>query len=203
MRTYRAGVLALATILVMLAVATSASATTTGIKIDEPQLVGQRGTFRFSSGMTVIMCSAVLAKTLITELVTVQPTGVLTKLGRVVAGRTIACTYATQFLNLPMQLGGGEPGPLPESWDVSFLSSNLVEGQLNFGILDFQVRILVPGTMGCLYRGSLLGTLSTTGRVLRYASSIALAEGFGCPAAIAVEGNFNNEPAIRYTLLTT
>ena len=43
------------------------------------------------------------------------------------------------------------PGPNPESWDISFLSSNLPGGELNFGILDFQVSIFVPGTLGRAY----------------------------------------------------
>jgi hypothetical protein len=193
---------ALAALLVSLAFSANALATTTGIRINGPALVGQRGTFRFTSGMVVIMCNAVLAKTLINTLVPVQ-SGVLPKLGRIVAGRVFECTNGTQLLNLPNQLGEGAPGPLPESWDVSFLSSNLVEGQMNFGILDFQVGIIVPGGMFCLYRGALLGTLSRNGRVLRYASSIPLVAGFGCPLAIAIEGNFTNEPAINYTLLTT
>jgi hypothetical protein len=55
--------------------------------------------------------------------------------------------------------------------------------------------------MGCLYRGTLLGTLSTDGRVLRYAGSLLLAAGFGCPMAITINGTFTNEPAIVYSLL--
>jgi hypothetical protein len=202
MRMHRAVAAGVAALLVSLAFSATAMGTTTGIRINEPQLVGQRGTFRFTSGMFIHRCNAVLAKRLINALVPVQ-TGVLPKLGRVMAGRVFECTYMTILLNLPTQLGEGEPGPLAESWDVSFLSSNLVEGQLNFGILDFQVRIMIPGTMGCLYRGSLLGTLSTNGRVLRYASSLPLTAGFNCPAAMEVEGTFNNEPAINYTLLVT
>jgi hypothetical protein len=201
MRTNRVGWSALAALLVTLVMSTSALATTGGIRIDEPPLVAQRGIFRFSSGVTIVMCNATLAKTMVIGLVPVQ-SGRLTKLGRVVSGRVMECTYRSTLLNLPARLGEGEPGPLPESWDMSFLSSNLVEGQLNFGILDFQIGILLPGTQGCLYRGALLGSLSRTGRVLRYASSIPLSEGsLGCPLAIAAEGTFTNEPPIRYTLL--
>jgi len=93
------------------------------------------------------------------------------------------------------------PGPLPESWDVSFLASNLATGELNFGILDFQVRMVLPGTAGCLYRGTLLGTLTTDGRVLRYGSALPLAEGFGCPPIMVINGSFTNEPPITYSLL--
>ena len=52
-------------------------------------------------------------------------------------------------------------------------------------------------------QGSLLGTLSTNGRILRYASSLPLTAGFNCPAMMEVEGTFVNEPAINYTLLVT
>jgi len=200
MRTHRAVAVVLAALLALVVVSTSAGATTTGIRIEEPQLAGQRGSLRFRAGVTLIACAVTLAKTLINGLVAVRPE--LTKLGKVTAGRVGACTYMTQFLNLPQQLGG-QPGPLEESWDISFLSSNLVEGQLHFEILDFQVQIMIPMTMGCLYRGNLLGTLGPEGRNLRYASSIPLSAGFGCPEAIAVEGSFVTEPPIRYTLLVT
>lgn len=202
MRTCRTHFAVLAMLISVLAVSSVASATETGIQIDEPQLVAQRGTLRFSGIEVPILCSVVLAKTLITERLIPAGGSGLVKLGKVVAGRILNCNYSTQFLSLPQQLGGGEPGPLPESWDISFLSSTLPEGQLNFGILDFQVRILIPGAGPCLYRGTLLGALSVNGRTLRYASSIPLSTGFGCPVAIAVEGSFTNEPAIRYTLLT-
>ena len=126
MRIYRMGIVVLATLLVALAFSASAAATTAGIRINAPALVAQRGTFRFTSGMFVHRCNAVLAKRLINTLVPVQ-TGVLPRLGRVMAGRVFECTYMTILLNLPTQLGEGEPGPLAESWDVSFLSvqSNL------------------------------------------------------------------------------
>jgi hypothetical protein len=202
MRTQSARIAVLAAMLVALAVSGSASATTTGITIEEPQLVAQRGTMRFTAfGVEVpILCSVVLAKTLITE-VLIPVTPELVKLGKVRAGRFIECNYQTQFLNLPMQLGEGVPGPLEESWDITFLSSNLLEGQLRFGILDFQVRILLPGGIPCLYRGTLLGTLGPNGRVLTYSSTIPLSAGFMCPEEIRTEGSFTNEPPIRYTLL--
>jgi len=200
MRTHRAVAVVLAALLALVAVSTSAGATTTGIRIEEPQLAAQRGSMRFRAGVTLIACPVTLGKTLINGLVAVRPE--LTKLGKVTAARVGVCTYRTQFLNLPEQLGG-EPGPLPESWDLSFLSSDLVTGQMFFGILDFQVQILIPMTMGCLYRGTVLGTLGPDGRNLRYASTIPLSAGFGCPEVVAVEGSFTTEPPIRYTLLVT
>jgi len=200
MRTHRAVAVVLAALLALAVVSMSAGATTTGIRIEEPQLAGQRGSLVFNTGVLIIGCNVTLSKTLITELVTVGSG--LTKLGKVTSGKVAQCPYTTQFLNLPERLGG-EPGPLPESWDISFLSSNLLGGQLNFGILDFQVQIHLPGTMGCLYRGTLLGSLSANGRVLRYASSIPLSGGFMCPEAMAIEGSFVTEPPIRFTLLVT
>jgi hypothetical protein len=62
--------------------------------------------------------------------------------------------------------------------------------------------MVLPGTMGCLYRGPLLGNLSTDGRTLRYGTSLPLQEGFGCPATLAIAGTFTNEPPITYSLLT-
>ena len=105
------------------------------------------------------------------------------------------------FLNLPPNLGGVPgPGPNPESWDLSFLSSNLPEGELNFGILDFQI-IYDQFPEECLYRGTLLGVLSTDGRILRYGEALPLFMGVMCPPIVAVEGIFTNEPAINYVLL--
>jgi hypothetical protein len=200
MRTYRAGAAVLAALLVTFAVSAAAPATTTGIRIEGPQLVVQRGSLAFNGGGVAMTCRATLFKRLITqELIPV--TAGLTKLGKIRAGHFGECPFATTFLNLPPQLGMEMPGPLPESWDISYLSSNLVEGQLSFGILDFQVSIVLPGTNGCLYRGTLLGTLSTNGRFLRYATVLPLAGGFGCPAVMAIEGTFVNEPVIRYALL--
>jgi len=203
MRTHRAGAAVLTALLLVLAVSGGASATTTHIRIDNPMLVVQRGTWTFNTGMGLMFtCNSTMLKRLITG-VLIPVTTPLTRLGKMRAGRLAAeCPYNTSFLNLPLQLGDGMPGPLPESWDITFLSSNLPEGQLNFGILDFQVRMVLPGTMGCLYRGTLLGTLSTNGRVLTYSGSLPLAAGgFNCPLTIAITGSFNNEPPITYSLL--
>jgi len=191
----------LTALLLVLAVSGSAAATTTEILIQNPMLVVQRGTWVFNTGALSFACNSTMLKRLITgQLIPVRTP--LTRLGKMRAGRlAVECPFNTRFLNLPLQLGDGMPGPLPESWDVSFLSSNLLTGQLNFGILDFQIRMVLPGTMGCLYRGTLLGTLSTDGRVLSYGGSFPLAEGFGCPATLAITGNFTNEPPITYSLL--
>jgi hypothetical protein len=202
MRTYRAGIAVLAALLVtMTAAAGSASATTFGIEIKEPQLVLQRGILRFTIGLEMVNCNVTLRKTLITEeLIDVEPPPFLTRIGRVMSGR-IALECGILFLNLPPVLGGiPGPGPNPESWDISFLSSNLPEGELNFGILDFQI-IFDQFPEDCLYRGTLLGTLSTDGRILRYASPLPLFSGLGCPETVAVEGIFTNQPAINYSLL--
>jgi len=200
MRFHRIGGAVLAALLVSALAAATASATSTGIRITEPQLVVQRGFFRFSETLGLqIVCNTTLTKTLITEeLVKVRPG--LVKLGRVTSGRfPLECPAV--YLGIPRQLGLGEPGPNPESWDISYLSSNLPEGQLNFGILDFQVRITL-GMAVCLYRGVLLGTLSTEGRVLSYFGRfLPLFGGVGCPGVITVEGTFVNEPAIVYVLL--
>jgi len=200
MRAHRIGGAVLAALLVIIVAAATASATSIGIRITEPSLVTQRGFLRFTETLGAqIICNTTLTKTLITEeLVKVRPE--LVKLGKVMSGRFPAECPAV-YLNLARQLGMGIPGPNPESWDISYLSSNLPEGELNFGILDFQVQ-LTFGVTVCLYRGVLLGTLSTNGRVLRYIGRfLPLFGGVGCPGVIAVEGTFVNEPAIIYTLL--
>jgi hypothetical protein len=200
MRKHRSGGALLMALVLVVLVSGTASATSTGIRILAPQLVVQRGFLRFREPAGVeIICNTTLTKTLITEeLVKVRPE--LVKLGKVTSGQFGAGCPAT-FLGLPRLLGG-ITGPLPESWDISFLSSNLPGGELNFGILDFQVNIVVPGTMGCLYRGTVLGTLSTDGRILRYAGTLVpLFGGLGCPPSITVSGMFGNTPPIAYVLL--
>lgn len=197
MRKHLARVAALAATLVVL-LAASASATTTGIRIEQP-LVSQIGGLRFTEPFgTTIACATTLTKTLITTLITVA-TG-LTKIGKVTSGR-FAPECPASYLNLPRQLNGfPPPGPAPTSWDLSFLSSNLLTGELNFGILDFQVRIPINGVW-CLYQGTLLGRITRDGALLRYLSTLPLAGGVGCPGAMTVQGNFVNEPPITYTLL--
>jgi hypothetical protein len=190
----------LAALLLVLAVSGTASATATAINIVGPALVVQRGTLTFNTGGLAITCNTTLLKRLTLGVTPVRPG--LIRLGKIRAGRLAAgCPNETAFLNLPLNLAEGMPGPLPESWDISYLSSNLPEGQLNFGILDVQIRTVLPGTQGCLYRGTLLGTLTTDGRTLRYGGTLPLAEGFACPAFLGVTGTFNNEPPIVYSLL--
>ncbi len=196
----RAAVVAAALLVTLLASA-NALATSTGIQIIEPPLVTQQGvlTFREPLGGAVAVCNAMFTKTLITEqLIPVLPG--LVKLGKVTSGRLAECPAVV--LNLPPVLGGQpEPGPLPESWDISYLSSNLPEGELNFGILDFQVQVNV-GPAPCLYRGALLGTLSTEGMFLNYNAPLPLfLGGAECPAFVNVEGTFMNLPPIIYVLL--
>jgi hypothetical protein len=200
MRKHPVRIAALAAMLVVLFATGTASATTTGIKINQPPLVNQIGVLNFREPLgAMIVCATTLTKTLITQELIPVATG-LTKIGKVTSGRFMPECPAV-YLNLPRMLGGfPPPGPTPTSWDLSFLSSNLVTGELNFGILDFQVRVNVNGVL-CLYRGALLGTLSTDGRILRYASTLPLFGGVGCPGAMTVEGTFNNEPPIIYTLL--
>lgn len=200
MRLHRSVGAVLAALLLTVLVAASASATSTGIRITEPALVTQTGSFRFSEPLGVqIVCNATLSKTLITEtLIKVRPE--LVKLGRVGAGRLAPECPAT-FLNLPARLTLGEPGPNPESWDLAYLSSNLPGGELNFGILDFQVQITYGLTI-CLYRGVLLGTLRNAGTLLRYTGRmLPLFGGIGCPGVLNVEGMFLNAPPITYVLL--
>jgi hypothetical protein len=192
---------AVLTALLAALVSGSASATTLGIEINEPQLVLQRGILRFTIGLEVVNCNVTLRKTLINEeLIDVAPLPFLTRIGRVMSGR-LGLECGLTLLNLPPTLGGiPGPGPNPESWDISFLSSNLPEGELNFGILDFQVFV-DHFPEDCLYRGTLLGTLSTDGSVLRYNSELPLFVGPMCPEAVTVEGIFTNQPAINYKLL--
>jgi len=200
MRAHRASAAVLTALLLVLAFGGSASATTTGILIERPALVVQRGRWTFNTGALAFTCNSTMLKRLTLGLIPVRET--LTRLGKVRAGRlAVECPYETRFLNLPLQLGEGMPGPLPESWDISFLSSNLETGALSFGVLDFQVRMMLPGTMGCLYRGVLLGTLSADGTVLTYGWTLPLAAGGGCPPFLAVTGSFNDEPAIGFSLL--
>ena len=201
MRTYRVCIAALAALLLTLAVSGAASATTQGIQINEPQLVRQIGMLRFTIGAEMVICNVTLTKTLITErLVSVRPFPMLTKLGKVTSAELGPECFVT-ILNLPTKLGGfPAPGPNPESWDISFLYSDLPEGQLHFGILEVQIAYDQPGIL-CLYEGTLLGVLSTDGRNLIYNEGLPLAMGFPCPQIAAVEGIFTNEPPINYVLL--
>jgi hypothetical protein len=199
MRMGRIVATALAVLATSAVAAGSATATTTGIAIST-SLTTQTGSWRFMLGTTfVVECSARMTKTLVVGLVTVQHPLLLTKLGRVTSG-SFACNG--QLLNLPATLEGGTPGPNPNSWDVSFLSSDPETGDLLFGILDFQVALTILGNT-CLYRGTVLGRLSADGRLLTYEGTpIPLSSGVLCPLTATVSGQFANSPAISYELLT-
>lgn len=194
----------LAAAAMLLAGTATASATTIGI-LNKTPLTTQNGVVQFVGGGFNITCAVILTKTLIVGLIPVQPTPLLTVLGKVGSGQLQNCSAPAQLLNLPPQLGGSPPpGPTPSSWDVSFLSSNLATGDLNFGILDFQVAIQINTAAICLYRGTLLGTLSADGLRLTFQTSappLPLFAGTGCPPAINVVGVLNDNPPIIYTLL--
>lgn len=146
----------------LLAAAGSASATTRGIWINTP-LTTQTGTLTFRSGARTAICNITITKTFIAGLVPVNPAG-LTRIGRVTSISFVATPDCQPiFLNIPTTLGGiPVPGPLPNSWDIGYLSSDLATGNLRFGILDVQVSPFAG--VACLYRGALLGTLRAGGR---------------------------------------
>lgn len=188
-----------AVLAMLLAAAGAASATTIGIAINTP-LTTQIGNLNFAGPTTNFNCNIQLRKRMVVGLTIVNRTG-LTRIGRVEAGRITCPAGPATLLNLPPELGGIPPiGPLPTSWDISFLASDLVTGELLFGILDFQVRL--PN--GCLYRGVLLGRLTPDGALLRFTGQPGLPLAFGPPACdpqINVTGNLNDNPPINFILL--
>lgn len=193
----RKSVVLVAAVALLLFAAGSASASTTGI-VNQTPLTTQQGQLTFAGATAAFTCQVQFRKQLRTGLIPVL-VGALTRLGRVAAGQ-IGCAGAS-FLNLPPQLGGIPPiGPLPNSWDISFLGSDLLTGELVFGILDFQVRL--PN--GCLYRGTVLGRLTPNGANLRFLGNqtIPLAGGAAaCDPQIRVVGTLVDTPPIIYTLL--
>lgn len=197
MRKYVA--IAAAAVLLLLASAAGAAASTIGIANTTP-LTQQVGNLNFIGATTNFNCQVVLRKQLIVGLILVR-TGSLVRLGRVTSGQIVCPAGAANFLNLPLQLGGMPPiGPLPTSWDISFLASDLATGELLFGILDFQVKL--PN--GCLYRGTVLGRLQPGGAVLRFVGGppIPLAGGGPvCDPQIGVGGILNDNPPINFILL--
>jgi hypothetical protein len=201
MRTHLVRVAACAALVILLASA-AAMATTRGIEITEARLVNQEGMFRFRDSLGFqIVCAVTLDKTLIVGLVPVRVP--LTKIGKVTSGQFAGFCPELTFLNLPRALfGRPAPGPNAESWDITFLSSDLATGDMYFGILDVQIQVTYEAMRICLYRGTLLGVLSADGTTLRYGSTLRIAGGIGmCLPELSVEGQFNNEPPIRYRLL--
>lgn len=190
---------AVAALVVLLASAGSASATTRGIVINTP-LTTQTGPLNFIGPTSNFVCQVQFRKQLIVGL---TPFGVaaLTRIGKVAAGQIACPAGPATFLNLPPQLGGQPPiGPLPSSWDISVLGSDLATGELVFGILDFQVRL--PN--GCLYRGTVLGRLGPLGQVLRFLGNQTIPLWIGpgnCDPQIRVVGNLNDTPPIIFSLL--
>lgn len=197
--------IAVATVAVTLLLlgAAAGSASTIGINIGTP-LTTQNGTLQFIQGGFVTSCNVQMTKQFIVGLTLVNPTA-LTRIGKVTSGRLLNCPQA-RFLNLPSVLGGQPPiGPLPTSWDVSFLSSDLLTGDMLFGILDFQISL--PNASGalCLYRGTLLGRLSRDGLRLQFTTATPPLPLFAGPASCApqlmVNGVLNDTPPVIYNLL--
>ncbi|MDO8185325.1 hypothetical protein Q5424_06580 [Conexibacter sp. JD483] len=183
----------------LLLAAGGASATTLGIANQTP-LTTQVGQLQFVGATVTFACQVQLRKQLIVGLIPVVSS--LTRLGKVAAGQINCPAGAASFLNLPPQLGGTPPpGPLATSWDVSFLASDLITGELLFGILDFQVKL--PN--GCLYRGTVLGRLTPNGATLRFLGAqpipLFIGSASACDPQIRVVGNLADNPPIVYTLL--
>ncbi|ADB51700.1 hypothetical protein [Conexibacter woesei] len=196
MRTSLAAVLA--AVVLMLLGSSAASAAPLGIVINGPALTTQVGALRLTAGPVMLTCQVVLRKELVLGLTPVNPTG-LTRLGRITAGRLFGCP--STLLNLPPELGAIPPiGPLPNSWDISYLTSDPLTGDLLFGILDFQISLGVPP--GCLYRGTLLGRLSRDGRTLTITGSVPIDFPTpGCAGSASITGTLNDTPPIQYFLL--
>lgn len=189
----------LAAAVLLLAAAATASATTNGILI-KTQLTTQTGIVQLRAGPIILNCNVVLRKELALGLTPVNPFG-LTRIGRVTSGQLIGCGAA--FLNLPPILGGMPAiGPTPTSWDLSFLSSDLLTGEMLFGILDFQIS---PGgpLAGCLYSGSLLFRMSRDGvRLTLLGNSLPVVGGApACQQTLTLTGTLTDNPAIIYQLL--
>jgi len=178
----------------------TASATTTGIDIDTLRTT-QTGPMTFASGLTRQTCTATFTKSYNERLVEVSPE--LTKIGKIGSGILANCPILdTRLLNLATVLGGlPAPGPLPTSWDIAFISSDLANGNMNIAILDFQVRIASGFT--CLYRGVLGGYVTADGTRLHLSSILPLEPGSspGCPATLTVTAILTNAPAVDFTLL--
>lgn len=193
--------IAAAVVALLLLGAASAAATTIGIVNNTP-LTTQQGQLTFSNGSAALTCQVILTKQLRTGLIPVVSS--LTRLGRVASGRLLNCPNV-KFLNLPPVLGGQPPiGPLQNSWDVRFLASDLITGEMLFGILDFQIGIQNAVGDVCLYRGTLLGRLSANGALLRFSGQPPLPLAGGpatCGPQLFVNGVLNDVPPIIFQLL--
>lgn len=189
----------LVALMLLLAGAGAASATTRGIQILTP-LTTQTGTIQVTAGAFSRFCNVTITKTFVAGLVPVNPVG-LTRIGKITSLRVnnpIDCDL--QALNLPGALGGGPIGPLPTSWDVSYLSSDLTTGDLLFGILDVQLSPFAG--LGCLYRGTLLGRITNAGATLAFAGSLP-PTGTGCAPTLTITGQLFDNPPVNYVLLNT
>lgn len=183
--------------LLALAAASPANATTFGIEILTP-LTMQDGVIQLRSGFRIMHCRIVVSKELTPGLTLVNRFG-LTRIGRIRAWQTLDCPAAV--LGVPATLQAFPP-PVAPNWDISFLFSDLVTGELYFGILGFQISPGGPWA-GCLYGGTVLGKISRDGTTLTWLSS-TLAEVSrtpGCDASLTIGGTLNDIPAVNYRLL--
>lgn len=183
--------------LLALAAASPAAANTFGIAIFTP-LTTQNGLLELRSGFRIMHCQVVISKEMVPGLTVVNPFG-LTRIGRIRSWQALTCPAAV--LGVPASLV--EPmRPDAPNWDISFLSSDPVTGELFFGILGFQIS---PGGQwaGCLYSGTVLGKISRDGTRLTWLSS-TLAETSRrpeCDTSLTISGALNDIPAIAYQLL--
>ncbi|MDO8185326.1 hypothetical protein Q5424_06585 [Conexibacter sp. JD483] len=193
--TAKACLVALALLLVG---ATTASAAIRGIQI-LTGLTTQTGTLTFRANAMTSVCNVTITKQMVQNLVPVMP-GVLTRIGQVtswIVNNPLDC--ALRILNLPTTLGGFPPpsGPLPGSWDISYLTSDPLTNDLYFGILGVQLSPFV-GT-ACLYQGTLLGAIRNNGALLTFNSTLPSLAG-NC-VDVTVSGTLFDNPAIQYVLL--
>lgn len=183
--------------LLALAAASPAAATTFGIEIFTP-LTTQNGVIELRSGFRIMHCQVVISKELTPGLTVVRPFG-LTRIGRIRAWQTLDCPAAV--LGVPATLQAGPP-PVAPNWDISYLFSDLVTGELYFGILGFQIS---PGGFwaGCLYTGTVLGKVSRDGTRLTWLSStlVETSRRPECDTSLTISGALNDIPAIAYRLL--
>jgi hypothetical protein len=183
----------------LLTAAGSASATTRGIWINTA-LTTQTGTLTFRAGLRIAVCDVTITKTFIVGLTVVAPAPGLTRIGRVTSWRVNnPADCKLLILNLPGTLGGTPPiGPLPTSWDIGYLSSDLVTGDLAFGILDAQLSPWAG--VDCLYRGTLLAVLRNNGATLSFNGTMTSPTQPDC-APLSITGTLLDNPPVQYVLL--